>query len=55
MRFAATRAGLIIAAPYQPAARIAQIPQAELDALCGLVERWLRTHRVSRYVGATRP
>ena len=39
---------LMLSAPYQPAHTVAQIPSADLDALCQLVERWLRKHRVTR-------
>ena len=40
---------LMISAPYQRAETIAQIPSADLEALCELVERWLRKH-VTRYI-----
>ena len=39
---------LMISGPYQPANTIANIPRADLEALCGIVERWLRKHRVTR-------
>lgn len=43
--FRSSTGRLILTAPYQPAAAIARIPRADLDALCLLVGRWLRAHR----------
>jgi len=39
---------VMTSAPYQRADTIAKIPRADLDALCQLVERWLRKHQVTR-------
>ena len=36
---------LLVDAPYRPPAAIARIERTEIDALCALVERWLRLHR----------
>jgi len=44
----AFRAGagrLLAVAPYRPPAAIAQLDAAELQTLCALVARWLRSHR----------
>ena len=43
---------LIVDAPFQPAVAVARLPDAELDALCRIVERWLRAHRRARYATA---
>jgi hypothetical protein len=40
---------LVVTAPFQPAAAVARIPDADLAALFRIAERWLETHRASRY------
>jgi Domain of unknown function (DUF4381) len=46
--FRSSTGRLLLSAPYQSADAIAQIPRPDLDALCALVERWLREHRMPR-------